>query len=82
MPYKAAPEKRLWKEEKGKNGEKNRLTKNPNTVVERDDNDIPVAGQNTAVNHVSGPLHVGASVDVHHYRFGPRISYVCKSGQR
>lgn len=56
------------------------LTEDADTVVEGDDDDISVAGQDASVDHVARALHVGSSVDVNHDRLGPRVSYVCKSG--
>lgn len=44
------------------------LTQNPQPVVDGDDDDVPVAGQDAAVDHVARPLHVGAPVDVDHDR--------------
>lgn len=57
-----------------------RLTQDADAEVERDDDDIAVAGQDAAVDHVPCALHVGASVNVDHHRFGAGVSYVCKSG--
>ena len=56
------------------------LTEDSDAVVERDNNDIPVAGQDTPIDHVARPLHVGSSVDVDHHGLGTGVSYVCKSG--
>lgn len=56
------------------------LTEDSDAVVESDNNDISVAGQDASIDHVARPLHVGSSVDVDHHRLGPSISYVCKSG--
>lgn len=44
------------------------LTQNPQPVVDGDDDDVAVAGQDAAVDHVARPLHVGAPVDVDHDR--------------
>lgn len=63
-------------------GVKNRkwmLTEKADTVVESDNDDISVASQDTPIDHVARPLHVGSSVDVDHHRLGPSVSYVCKS---
>lgn len=56
------------------------LTKDSDAVVESDNDDISVAGQDAPIDHVARPLHVGSSMDVDHHRLGPSISYVCKSG--
>lgn len=56
------------------------LTEDTDAVVESDNDDISVAGQDAPVDHVARPLHVGPSVDVDHHRLGPGVSYVCKSG--
>ncbi len=60
--------------------EEKMLTKDADSVVESDNDDISVAGQDAPIDHVARPLHVGSSVDVHHHRLGPSVSYVCKSG--
>lgn len=56
------------------------LTEDSDAVVESDNDDISVAGQDAAIDHVARPLHVGSPVDVDHHRLGPGVSYVCKSG--
>lgn len=56
------------------------LTKDSNAIVESDNDDVPIAGQDASVNHVARPLHVGPSMDVDHHRLGTGVSYVCKSG--
>lgn len=66
-------------EKKGKRKEK-MLTEDSDAVVESDNDDISVAGQDAPIDHVARPLHVGSSVDVDHHRLGPGVSYVCKSG--
>lgn len=59
-----------------------RLTQDADPVVQRDDDDIAVAGQNAAVDHVPCALHVRAAVYVDHHGFGTGVSDVCKSGHR
>lgn len=56
------------------------LTEDADAVVESDNDDVSVAGQDAAIDHVARALHVGPSVDVDHHRLGPGVSYVCKSG--
>lgn len=48
----------------------NSLTEHAQAVVDGDDDDIAVAGQDAAVEHAAGALHVGAPVDEHHHRLG------------
>lgn len=67
-------------EGKKKKREEEMLTEDSDAVVESDNDDISVAGQDASIDHVACPLHVGPSVDVNHHRLGPSISYVCKSG--
>lgn len=57
-----------------------RLTEDSDAIVESDNDDISVAGQDAPINHVAGPLHVGSSMDVDHHGLGTGVSYVCKSG--
>lgn len=63
-----------------KKSKKKMLTEDSDAVVESDNDDISVAGQDAPIDHVARPLHVGSSVDVDHHRLGPSVSYVCKSG--
>ncbi|MEJ1288579.1 hypothetical protein NN561_019611 [Cricetulus griseus] len=43
------------------------LTQDAQAVVDGDDDDVAVARQHAAVDHVPGALHVGAAVDVNHH---------------
>ena len=55
------------------------LTQDAQAVVDGDDDDIAVAGQDAAVDHVARALHVGPAVDVHHHRLlAVLIMDVCK----
>ena len=44
-----------------------RLTQNPQAVVDGDDDDVAVAGQDAPVDDVAGAFHVRASVDIDHH---------------
>lgn len=44
------------------------LTQNSEAVVYRNDDNVSVAGEDAAVNHVAGSFHVGSAVDVNHDR--------------
>lgn len=65
---------------KQKKTEKSVLTEDADSIVEGDNDDVSIAGQDAPINHVTRPLHIGPSMDVDHHRLGPSISYVCKSG--
>lgn len=51
----------------GREEEGGSLTENPQAVVDGDDDDVAVAGQDAPVNHVPCSFHVGAAVNVHHH---------------
>lgn len=57
------------------------LTQDANTIVQGDNDDVAVAGEHTSINHVPAALHVRASVDVHHDRFGSCVSDICGGGE-
>lgn len=44
------------------------LTQNSQSVVNRDHDDVAIAGQHAAVYHVPSALHVGSAVDIDHDR--------------
>ena len=53
------------------------LTEHAQAVVDGDDDDVAVAGEDAAVEQVGGALHVGAAVDEHHDGLGaPALSDV------
>lgn len=42
------------------------LTQNSKPVVDCDDDDVPIAGQDATIDHVACSLHVGTTMDVDH----------------
>ena len=57
------------------------LTEYSHSVVQGNDNDIPIAGQHTSVHEISSPFHVGSSVHKHHNGLWivPRLSESCNT---
>lgn len=56
-----------------------RLTQHSQPIIQGHHNDISIAGQNAAVNHIPCSFHVGPTMDVHHHRSQPiLIMDVCK----
>lgn len=73
------PQKNVLEGHGKKRKKKRMLTEDADSIVESDNDDVSIAGQDAPVDHVSRPFHVGPSVDVDHHRLGPGISDVCKS---
>lgn len=55
------------------------LTQHSQPIIQGHHDDISIAGQNAAVNHIPCSFHVGPTMDVHHNRSQPiLIMDVCK----
>lgn len=59
------------------------LTEDSQPVVDRYDNHIPIAGQDTAVKHIPSSFHIRAPMDENHHRLGTStLPNICGGRER